>query len=606
MPKGKKQKVIILGIDGFDPEVINFLMQKGKLPSFKKLAELGAFSKLATTMPPASPVAWTTMATGVGPGQHGIFDFVQLDRKKYLPRIAILKQENGKYFPASKSRPFWKILEEKKIAASIVRWPLTFPADSLQGCMLTGLGTPEVQGMLNNYVRFTNKKNLGLANIERIQKLTVNGDYVEGEFCGPIKDGYQCCRESFVVQIINAQEATLRVQDNVWALKKNQWSDWIEVEFRGRFGKKTQSICKIFVQQLVGDIDFFVTSMQFDPENSDAEISFPGDYASSLAAKIGRFYTLGMPEDARAVNDYNLSKKALQEQIEGICIEREKMFWSEFEKLIKDEISMLGIIFDETDRGSHMFLAADVKWDQEKVLSVGKYIEKIYKSKDVFLGKILKSINEDVALVVVSDHGFKPFEKKVNLNNWLMEQGYLKLIKGATLKNAGMLYQRVDWSKTKAYATGYFSININLEGREGKGIVKKDRKKMLEKEIMEKLSKLVDGDNGKSVIDCAQTRDQLYYGKYIEDAADISVGFNWPYRIDWNCPAGGFGNATIEKNEKLWQADHLISPNSVPGIFFSNFKISSKSPGVLDIAPTLLDFLDIEAPMEYEGETLRS
>src|ERR1700683_2037825 len=71
------KRVIILGIDGMDP---NFVARHwSDLPNLSHLRDQGSFSKLATTTPPQSPVAWSTFSTGLDPVQHGIFDFVHRD-----------------------------------------------------------------------------------------------------------------------------------------------------------------------------------------------------------------------------------------------------------------------------------------------------------------------------------------------------------------------------------------------------------------------------------------------------------------------------------------------------------------------------------------------
>ena len=69
-------KVIVIGMDGMDPVLMRQMMDRGELPAFKKFAERGSFSKLRTTTPPQSPVAWASFITGADPGVHSIFDFV--------------------------------------------------------------------------------------------------------------------------------------------------------------------------------------------------------------------------------------------------------------------------------------------------------------------------------------------------------------------------------------------------------------------------------------------------------------------------------------------------------------------------------------------------
>ncbi|HKE07852.1 MAG TPA: alkaline phosphatase family protein, partial [Candidatus Acidoferrum sp.] len=69
-----QKKVIVLGIDGMDPQLLRQYMAEGKMPNFAALAARGSFLTLETSMPPQSPVAWANLITGMNPGGHGIFD----------------------------------------------------------------------------------------------------------------------------------------------------------------------------------------------------------------------------------------------------------------------------------------------------------------------------------------------------------------------------------------------------------------------------------------------------------------------------------------------------------------------------------------------------
>ncbi|MDP2922186.1 MAG: alkaline phosphatase family protein, partial [Candidatus Omnitrophota bacterium] len=75
------KKIIILGFDGLSPEIIEPMMEEGKLPNFSRLKEQGSYRHLTTTNPSQSPVAWTGFATGQNPGKNGVFDFIVRDPK---------------------------------------------------------------------------------------------------------------------------------------------------------------------------------------------------------------------------------------------------------------------------------------------------------------------------------------------------------------------------------------------------------------------------------------------------------------------------------------------------------------------------------------------
>src|SRR4029077_1095905 len=75
------RRVIVLGFDGLDYSLTRDLMARGRMPNFARLAASGTFSPLGTSIPPQSPVAWSSFITGLDPGGHGIFDFVHRDPK---------------------------------------------------------------------------------------------------------------------------------------------------------------------------------------------------------------------------------------------------------------------------------------------------------------------------------------------------------------------------------------------------------------------------------------------------------------------------------------------------------------------------------------------
>ena len=76
-------KAVILGMDGATWNVLNPLIEEGKLPNIKKLRDGGAWGKLNSTVPPLTPPAWTTAFTGKNSGKHNIFDFCKPGKDDY-------------------------------------------------------------------------------------------------------------------------------------------------------------------------------------------------------------------------------------------------------------------------------------------------------------------------------------------------------------------------------------------------------------------------------------------------------------------------------------------------------------------------------------------
>ena len=178
MAKMKKpgEKVLLIGIDGMDPKITNKLIVEGKLPNFQKLKEKGYYSELSTSYPPHSPVAWASIATGRNPGKHNIFDFIRRNPENYMPELSLAKSKSGiggtDYISYVKTDSFWKIISEAGIPTTVIRWPLTFPPEKVEGNLLAGLGVPDVKGFLTGYT-FYNEKEDGEKSIKELDVMAV-------------------------------------------------------------------------------------------------------------------------------------------------------------------------------------------------------------------------------------------------------------------------------------------------------------------------------------------------------------------------------------------------------------------------------------------------
>ena len=115
-------KVVVIGLDGLEPTIVESMLEAGLLPNFKKLRDSGGYSRLRTTYPAQTPVAWSSFATGLNPGGHGIFDFICRDPQNYMPGMALSRFEKGKGFFASaklvnrrRGVPFWQMLAQQGV-----------------------------------------------------------------------------------------------------------------------------------------------------------------------------------------------------------------------------------------------------------------------------------------------------------------------------------------------------------------------------------------------------------------------------------------------------------------------------------------------------------
>ena len=122
-------RVIVLGLDGLDPETVDLLMSEGKMPNFARLRQEGAYGRLISQKPLLSPIIWTTIATGRGPEDHGIGHFVAIDDAtgEELPVTSRMRRVNA----------LWNIASAADKKVLTVGWWATWPPEEVHGQMVS-------------------------------------------------------------------------------------------------------------------------------------------------------------------------------------------------------------------------------------------------------------------------------------------------------------------------------------------------------------------------------------------------------------------------------------------------------------------------------------
>lgn len=122
------QRVLIIGLDGAEWNIINPLLEEGKLPKMRKLIEKGDHSNITSSIPSMSPVAWTTFATGKNPGKHGLYSFIRKEGNEFVPLTST----------DIDSEKLWDITSEENITSIIINVPMTYPPHKMKGKMISG------------------------------------------------------------------------------------------------------------------------------------------------------------------------------------------------------------------------------------------------------------------------------------------------------------------------------------------------------------------------------------------------------------------------------------------------------------------------------------
>lgn len=573
-------RVLLIGLDAFDPKRFERLYESGRMPHLGKYVKSGKYSRFAVTNPPQSEVSWTSIATGLNPGGHGMFDFVHRDPATYALNVSLLPTKSG-FGGTQFAEPFnattiFDQVVKKGYEATALWWPALFPARIKSPVRsLPGLGTPDLLGRLGVGTFFTT--NAGMAEKEG-RKTPVallkkqNGRYV-GQLAGPMrKRNGNIEPATLEVQIDphSNTSATVSIGSFRQTMHLGEWSPIFDLKFKVSRFFSLPSMTSAILTQIDGDVCLYLLPLQIHPLRSPWHYGTPKNFVKATWKEAGPFLTVGWPQDTTALEDGFITDNQFIDLCHMIVDVRERVLMYHLDRF---QEGMLASVFDTLDRMQHMFLR-----DRPEL------IDEWYIKLDGIVGRIeerlqRKGISNNTKLIVVSDHGFSDFDYKVHLNRWLVNNGYISA-KDPTPSSS---FSNIDWSKSQAYAIGLNSLYLNLTGREGKGIVSPaDRDRLLAKMCQE--LKQWQGPNGRSVVQNVWRQEEAFDGPLTSYGPDLMVGFAPGFRASSETGLGGWEAEAIVLNDDHWGADHCMDPTAVPGVLFSNYGLSNfPNPSYRDI-----------------------
>jgi predicted AlkP superfamily phosphohydrolase/phosphomutase len=321
---------------------------------------------------------------------------------------------------------------------------------------------------------------------------------------------------------------------------------------------------------------------------------------------VGDFKTVGWNHETWGLNEERIDEEAFMQDIWDTFRDTEAITLHELDSR---SVDLFVSVFVETDRTSHMMyrlLDPDhPRYDAALAAKYGDSIFKTYQRMDEIIGKVRARLDADDILLVLSDHGFHSWRRGFNVNTWLIQEGFLTL-KGGAKSTTRKFLQDVDWSKTKAYALGVGGLYVNVQGREGKGIVRPGAEyDAVIRDISERMTKVLDPKTGRPAVSKVYAARDTWKGDRLGEGQDMQIGMASGYRVSSATPLGGAPEGLFEDNMKKWSGDHATSDASVTdGILLSSAKIGDEHPAISDLAPTILTLLGVPVPPMYEGRTL--
>ncbi len=286
------------------------------------------------------------------------------------------------------------------------------------------------------------------------------------------------------------------------------------------------------------------------------------------------------------------------------------------------------IVFTGPDRIQHFL------WDQ--ILEFQPECVQYYQRLDRILGDILKQIEDEAVLFIVSDHGFMPIRKGFYLNNFLQEQGLLQFSGGQSVKTAlssvnsllnqvgflrlkdvlpqrllnylrnfsaetlGVRSSDIDWERTQVFSLLGTIIDINLKGREPLGTVEPEDYDRVCEKVREALLAVRDPETGAAVVKKVHRGAQIYGDVRGENVPDLLVETHEGYAVRNELGSHIFDDNTVGNVR-------LIGEHEIDGLFMaygSPLMTGKFNASVYDIMPTVLHLMGQEIPEDVDGRVL--
>ena len=654
-----RPKLVILGFDGMDPDLVRQWIDAGQLPNIARVAREGGIYDLATTHSPESPTAWASFATGVNPGKHNIYDFLVRDTATYLPDLGMVRREPPRFLldfiPIARPKilstrggtSFWVTAGRAGVRSTVLTVPVTFPPEEVpNGELLSGLPLPDIRGTMGTFYYFaTDLSRYEEGNTEFggiLKRLVMEGDVARSEVIGPPNpivrqqlrelrakgppsdvdrarvaelEAGEDIRIPFTVRWNRAAKtATLEIQDQSLLLEPGRMSRWIDLEFRVNFFVRLHGMTQILLMNGANELQIYMSPVNWKADAPPVPISAPPSFAADMLERVGHYRTLGWAEATWPLNEGRMDEQTFMEDLYSAFDDRARVIMN---RIAARNWDVLVGVIESTDRVQHMMWRLVDRehpmYDAALASRFGDAIRAVYRRADQFVGEVLERIDPGTQIIIVSDHGFNSWRKAVNLNTWLVQQGYMVLQgqqpdekKLDDLFGGGEFWENVDWSRTRAYAMGLGQIYFNLRGREARGIVSPGAEAgALADELRARLMTVTDPDTGARIVRNVYKRDDVYAGEYLQQASELQVGMEDGYRVSWQTTLGGSPQGIVYPNMKKWSGDHGGYDFEITaGVLITNRKVTRTSPSILDIAPTVFKFFGIQIPADIDGQPL--
>ena len=336
----------------------------------------------------------------------------------------------------------------------------------------------------------------------------------------------------------------------------------------------------------------------FAPSNHEEGYTWPKTLAKEVTEVIGDYILEAFP---RISEDQNRDQKAAQSRIMEMDTQRFTLLKYFITKKKCDYIVSAITGVDRLARLFYRYFDTSHKQYEDNPAYANALLDH-YKFMDKEIGKIREIVDDQTTLFIHSNSGILRLDGRINLNEWLIEEGYLTL-REYPQELTEFKDLQVDWSKTKVWSVGYNgAVYLNLKERDSEGVVEASQYNEILEELIAKLSQLSD-DNGNAMDALIYKREDIHKGPNAKYGPDLIAFFNnghWKTNeIVGSNGLHSFGtpHGPDDATDGLYGYFCLVGPDVPP-------EGQKQDASIMDIAPTVCCILKEPMFKKLEGKSL--
>jgi predicted AlkP superfamily phosphohydrolase/phosphomutase len=597
-------RVAVVGIDGFSPVHMDRYVQAGQLPAIAEVVRQGASAPLVSTLPATTPVAWATVLTGAPPSVTGISGFLLHQPGKFLNQ-----RVSGCYSHRCHAQQIWSRVTESGKRAYVVKFPISYPSRTatLRIDGAAGWGGLKCFHEVASASVATTDSSANCTRIEPDETRWASEELLQGDV---VWRGIWRIANLWSNEHVTLHVAVRRTPDAIGSvaialqpdtasvvalLAPGEWSEPITLTAVGRRGPAN---CCFRVKLLSCSIDPAAVRLLNTTLHERNGIAEPDWIWQQYSERVGPIEEQTEPS---LVFRCGLD---LETQIELFRLNAQWLERACSELLQGEAWDLFMVQIHIVDWAHHLLHGKiDSRHPDYDVADAEKYeslLLEVYRMADDLVAKVARIVGPTANLIVLGDHGQDLQHSVFRANEWLAREGFL------VWDGDGV---EVDWSQTRAYATGNY-IHLNLEGREPGGIVAAGDAQRVQEAIVAGLLMITDPRTQSRVVRIAgEKRDFERLGAGGALMGDIIFCLTSGYQATNG--RGAVLSTTVALKEFTSGHDHFwpLDPRIHTRIFASgpSFRVGhlhSRAEHLVDVAPTICAAIGIDPPAESQGHTI--